>query len=400
MQGKEISFTQKEATIFLMIMPFLKPEYFSYVPGVSQIYSLAKYAFLAFLLLYFVGAMARGLIKFHYFSGLILALNFYPVLRMLVGAGWNGEPVKQFVDVLGLLLICENYQKDWKSLIRAFMTYCECIVYLNFLTILLFPNGLYHIGLYRDNWLLGYSNSEVKYLILAGLVAILYGYTTETKARSIVLGCVIAASLLMLGSVTGLVGVISMIGLYVLQSKKDFNLFNLKNIAIIVVICFIYFIVEQNIVNYVSLIRDLTGKTVTFTSRFNIWSKTLEMWAANPIFVYGWKTASFRGLQYDNVYATNAHNTFLEYLYLGGVIEISLFVSVIYVLYRLGKKHQNTVPIRAIYSCIGGFLVMMLTEAYVTPTVQLIYLMSYFASLHVADREKGEPDGKCDCPRL
>lgn len=387
MQVKELTFSRKELTIFLLIMPFLKPEYFSYVSGLSQLYNLAKYAFLAYLLLHFIGAMAREEIRFHGYSGLILVLNAYPVVRMLLGAGWNGEPIKQFLDVLGLVLICENYQNDWKSLIRAAMTYCEAIIYLNFLTIILFPDGLYHIGLYKDNWLLGYSNSEVKYLILAGFVAILYGYTTGTRTRSIVLGCVVAVTMAMLGSVTGIVGITAMVGLYVLQGRKKVSLFNLRNITIVVFLCFIYFIAEENIVHYVSLIRDLTGKTVTFTSRFQIWSKTFELWAAKPLLGYGWKSATMRGLEYNNIYATHAHNTFLEYLYLGGISEIGLFAAAIYILYRMGSKYQGTVPVKAVYACIGGFLVMMLTEAYVTPTVQFIYLLAYFAILHVEEKE-------------
>ena len=379
MYNKSIKISKKELLIFISVIPYLKPDFFSYVPIINNAYLVLKYVFLVILILSFVSAWIGKKIKLHAFSVLLFALNLLPILRMLSVSGWSGEPIKQFIDVVALILIVEINQNYWRMLIRALMVYFEIIVYLNFITILLFPNGLYHEGLYMDNWILGYANSEVKYLILAGLVSIIYGYLSQSKMRSILLCGIAVISLLKLGSITGIIGLITMCILYLLQRRNN-SFFNLKNIAIVVAICFIYFIVEQNVLNYVDFIAELTGKTVTFTSRFNIWEKTILFWLNNPLLGLGWKSSLQRGIEYNNIYATNAHNTFLEYLYLGGVVELIIFIMVIYAIYRVGNEKQDIILEKVIYACVGGFLVMMLTESYTTPVIQLIYLICYFAA--------------------
>lgn len=389
MRWKNIKILKKELLIFILIIPYFKPDYFSYIPVIRNIYSLLKFIFLYFLILQFLSVWIRNKIKWNGFLLLIISLNLFPILRMFLVTGWNGEPIKQFIDVIALILIFEIYQKDWNALIRALMTFFELMVYANFITILVFPQGLYHEGLYWDNWLLGYSNSEVKYLMVAGLISIIYSCITKTKKRSVILSCVVVITLLRLASVTGIVGMTVMIGLYLLQSKRKINIFNLKNVAVATAICFIYFIIEQNIVKYVDIIAKVTGKTVTFTSRFNIWAKTIDLWLKNPMMGYGWKTSVQRGIEYRNIYATNAHNTYLEYLYLGGIIELVLFIVTIYMIYRIAKLNQGTVAVKSIYACMGGFLIMMLTEAYTSPTVQFIYILCYYvaSNLTVIDQE-------------
>lgn len=379
-----IGIPKKGILIFVSLIPYLKPDYFSYVPGVNKLYVLMSYIWLLFLVMQFMCALICKKIKIHFFVVLVLMLNVLPNLRMFIVSGWNGEPLKALLNTIALILIIEIYQNDWNLLIRTIMVYFEFTVYLNFLTLFIFPNGLYHEGLYTDNWLLGYANSEIKYLILAGLVAIIYDRFTHQHRRSILLCIVVAISIVRLGAVTGIIGMLIMVALYWLQKKK-IKILNLKNIAIVTAIAFVYFIVEKNIVNYVELIKNLTGKTVTFISRFDIWNKTISFWMRNPLFGWGCKAAEQRGIEYNNIYATNAHNTYLEYMYLGGIIELLIFIAIIYFIYQIGKTCKICQLKFAIYSCIGGFLVMMLTEAYIAPVVQLIYLISYFTLYNCSD---------------
>ena len=378
LQRKNTKIPKQELIIFISLIPFLRPDFFSYINGLNKLYILASYAGLAILLMQFMFVWFSRKIKVHFIAVLVLLLNLIPILRMFVVSGWNGEPIKLFISTLALVLIVEIYQLRWILIIRALMIYFELIVYLNFITIILFPGGLYHQGLYTDNWLLGYSNSEIKYLILAGLVAIVYESLMHSRIRSTLLCVVVAISILRLDVVTGIVGILAMVVLYWLQ-KKRIKIFNLKNVAIITAAIFFYFIVEQKIVEYVELIRNLTGKTVTFTSRFDIWNRTILFWQNSPLLGWGWKSSGQRGIEYSNIYATNAHNTYLEYLYLGGIIELVIFIFIIYAIYRIGKDKLNCKVKQATYACMGGFLIMMLTEAYTAPVVQLLYLIAYFA---------------------
>lgn len=376
--SKGIKIPKQELILFISLVPFLRPDFFAYVFGLNKLYELAGYAGVAILLMQFLYLWIRRKIRVHIFAVLVLMLNIVPILRMLMVSGWNGEPIKLFISTLGLLLFVEIYQARWILIIRALMVYFEMVVYMNFITIILFPGGLYHQGLYTDNWLLGYSNSEIKYLILAGLVAIVYESLHYSRIRSTLLCVVVAISILRLGAVTGIIGMLAMVGLYWFQ-KKRIKIFNLKNMAIITAVVFFYFIVQQKVVEYVGLIEELTGKAVTFTSRFDIWNRTILFWQQNPLLGWGWKSSGQRGIEYSNVYATNAHNTYLEYLYLGGIIELAIFIFIIYAIYRAGKDKPDCKVKQATYACMGGFLIMMLTEAYTAPVVQLLYLVAYFA---------------------
>lgn len=377
-KSKGIKIPRQELIIFISLVPFLRPDFFSYVSGLNKLYELTSYAGLVILLMQFIFLWISRKIRIHIFAVLVLLLNVVPIPRMLMVSGWNGEPMKLFVSTLALVLLVEIYQSRWILIVRALMIYFELIVYMNFITIILFPGGLYHQGLYTDNWLLGYSNSEIKYFILAGLVAIVYESIMQSRVRSTLLCVVVAISILRLDVVTGIVGILAMVVLYWLQKKK-IKIFNLRNMAIVTAVIFVYFIVQQKIVEYVGLIEELTGKTVTFTSRFDIWNRTILFWQKNPLLGWGWKSSGQRGIEYDNVYATNAHNTYLEYLYLGGIIELAIFIFIIYAIYRAGKNKSDCKVKQATYACIGGFLIMMLTEAYTAPVVQLLYLVAYFA---------------------
>ena len=142
--------------IFLLLFPHFKPRYFDEVAVLDLSFN-------------FLRVLSAGAILVLYFTRRKINL---PVLVLLIWKGWlllttlfnldRGADIYTFlirtVPDVAVFLLCSYMVVNLPNLIRALMMLGEMLIYSNLVTILLFPDGLYHTDRFFQNWLLGYRN--------------------------------------------------------------------------------------------------------------------------------------------------------------------------------------------------------------------------------------------------
>ncbi len=374
-----ISMPLTELKIFLLIIPFVKPDSFRRIPMLDTVFDawcLVNAVLIFFIALYrlFTGKWKPS----RAFAG-IFALNAWLQITTLMHIGFNMTPIKSFVMTTAVTLIIDVYIKNYKNLISAFMLTFELLLYSNFVTFIIFPNGMYTDGLYSTNWLMGYDNSQIKFYIFASLIAVAHKNITGNKARGNIMLAVIVMSILFTKVFTAIIGLAIILGVMIFNYRDKLkSIFKPKYYLIFALAAFYIVVIDGFLTDKMDLITKLTGKTETFSSRFEIWRHSVNLILKSLVFGYGWQEVSVRTAEYYNDNATHAHDTYLEYLYQGGIIGFVIFIFVMIIIAKKLSKCSNR-NVKQYYSAVFlAFLTMMLVEAYVFPIAYMIYMILYY----------------------
>lgn len=111
------------------------------------------------------------------------------------------------------------------------------------------------------------------------------------------------------------------------EIDKLFGILTNKWILLAIVFFAVFLIVFVHITDQFERIIIALGKTTDLTSRFPIWTKTLEMFKANPVrfvFGFGWEKEL---VTIRKIGINHCHNILLEILYRGGLIGFILFLN-------------------------------------------------------------------------
>lgn len=256
---------------------------------------------------------------------------------------------------ISLILAIDYFYKEFDQVIKIFMLIYEFLVYYNLYDLLNTQKDIY--GVFYSA--LGYDNDFTKYMLVAYFIALLYGLITRKKIRSICLIIGIHITLFYAGVGTGIVSLIVIDILLVIGyiSRLKFSVLQTFIIYIIFEIL-IVFLKIQNMFSYI--IVDVLGKDLTFTGRTDVWNRAIEKILDHPILGYGDLDQLTELSVLGDVYC---HNGFLELLFRGGIIQLTLFVIVIITVDRLSKKYldEKTIGICAAVFC--GIWMTSLTES-------------------------------------
>ena len=140
-------------------------------------------------------------------------------------------------------------------------------------------------------------------------------------------------------------------------------------------------------------------KDLTFTNRTFLWDTTLNYFGQSPIVGYGWQNYSLRRAMYSSNSIIFAHNQILEWLYLGGIIYVLIFIYMCVYMNKISKKHRNNENIQIIHACFLVLQIMWITEVYLNPVIYIVLIMCLYANRFVEEidipKGKNNIDEKC-----
>ena len=300
---------------------------------------------------------------------ILLAYTVYMLIISIV----KGSGVAQYaVSFLPILLVCLyfNLEAGGESVsitvLRRWIAFLTCLVVIDLITIILFPNGLYfgsdtyHAGSQR-NWFLGYKTNRLTYSFP---LVVLYSYYLFIKGRlrlkNLALYAVVFFDMYLTHGTAGsftllLFLVVSAVYVSSLSRKriaaeritrvlKKYYLF----LAIFVFITLTTVLVQSNI--SVAAISSLFGKSITLQQRTMIWQYCAA--DVREHFLFG------HGIMSGSQYATftggyvNPHNIVFSYLLTGGIFGL-LFVLAFFLccVRRVKSTEENVLFLLAVY-CI------------------------------------------------
>lgn len=363
----------------LLLIPFFKTDYMNKFISISTFFNYWKIFSLCVIGFMFIKNKKMNknfiilmcfciwplIITFTKDGNFISAFSFYGIL---LAFGFLFQVKGKDLQFINILLIC-----------------FEIVIYINFFTMIVFPQGLYStgsnlVGIARENWFLGFKNVMVTYFLPGYVISDIYSNLTGKKIRTYILSIIILISAILSSSATSIVGIIMMIIVSKLSFfRKKINIFNIKTYTYISFILFILIVIFrfQNVFSF--FIVDILHKDLTLTNRTILWDVTINKILQSPIIGYGWQYIDIRHLMYNSKTIITAHNQILEFIYVGGTILFALYIILIFISANDIKNDYNDKNIQII--SLGFFIlqILNLTEVYLNPIMYFILIFLVFA---------------------
>lgn len=364
--------------VFFFIL--LEPAGFQYYRLLDRIYTL--------LLLFAFCIILVTLIK----NGLVIELRHRKILCLLVlyycylllitfiNKGQITSVIGQAIRFVSFAAYLDIAMKNNpKAIYCAGLNILTLFLVLNCLIIFIFPNGLYSTIYFDNNYLLGYDNQNINF-ILPTLVIVLLKHNYYKRCLPQILATYLLAliTVIKIWSGMSLVVVISMsaFAIFFLKKKKgsltkkiiNGRIINFQLLLLINVIAFVLIVFSDATHLLSFIIVDVLGKSLTLSGRTIIWQRALMYIVKNPIFGYGKESTEYRALKmgYRSTATAglHAHNRFLETIYRGGVILTTIYGYMLLYVAKVLKPIRNSLMARIISFGLFIYLMGMLTEFY------------------------------------
>lgn len=208
----------------------LKPDYFSFL-GIFTI--LYNYTFLIILFCVLINEIRK--LQIRKISLLLYAITLFPLAVSLIqGVQLTQSAFFPILQTIGLIaVIGDGVEKKSISVLAGLALILEIYTYVNFATIVLFPDGLYDAALYAGNyWFLGYKNVMIRFLLPAIVLNAIWTVHNKGKytVRLYLLIIISIATEWMVDCKTGLIGIIIVVATMIIFTRKQLPKFiNARN---------------------------------------------------------------------------------------------------------------------------------------------------------------------------
>lgn len=363
--------------LFLLI-PFFKTDFMARYDQVNQIFNLWKMIsiFIIFIMYLKKGKITKNMLILICFEGWQVAIT----------AIYNEDVTTVLncaIIILALAMILESAYN--KKMLLSVLLFCfEIVIYINFITVIMFPTGMYTtgsllVGEAKQNWFLGFKNVHIVFYLPAILISLVYSELYGCKRRRNLLIFIVIFCTILCQSSTSIIG-ISILLLLLLLNRLFYKkkIFEFKNLILIICALFLLVIIFrlQDLFSY--LFVDLLGKDLTFSNRTLLWDTTMIAISKKMLCGYGWQAITKRHLMYNSETIISSHNQILEYLYIGGIILLGIYI---YIIYRINKETNNNHNEKIVkYISISFFVlqIIYLTEVFINPLIYLIIIIPLY----------------------
>ncbi len=308
---------------------------------------------------------------------LVMAFVIMEVYLFLNTLVWQGNLKSCIVNAFSILSVVLLYDmiEDRKAAFLETQLFCfELIIYINLLTEILFPDGLYRSAKYTLNWFLGYYNTHTRYFLPALMFAYLYKSYSGKKIRVYLLTAAVFFSALLVWS-GGIVITLLLMAVVYLIFRKRTEIFNYFSYWMIQILFFIFIIVlkMQNLFRW--LIDDFLGKWRSLEARVTVWNAELGLILNSFLVGYGMEYDEDRKMHY--FWAVHSHNQLMEILHQGGIVYLLFWICIIIMAGNKLWKYRNSEAVKAISIAFFGWCVHSLVEPYTTAFLMGMFIIAY-----------------------
>ena len=213
-------------------------------------------------------------------------------------------------------------------------------VSLDFFSIILFPNGLYHTSLtwnewstsQEAQWIYGNKNNRIYWYIMLLMTAweryVLNG-NSKIWPTLISIGTIIAMMIVKSSTATTVAIVVGTGILISIYKKKEIR-FSINSYLLVGICTVVTILVLAGSTGFLKIVVEgIFHKDMTFSNRSQVWQQVILLIAQKPF--WGWGIVDDKaatGLLGSLTYV-NAHNQFLNCLWQGGIVLICILGGII-----------------------------------------------------------------------
>lgn len=385
----------------LLLFPFFRITYFTFrYSSIESIYKILQIIAAIIIIFLILGCKK--------YSKIINYIFLYLIVLVMSTFLNHGELVTSLFLALRTLILCLIVDYGLKHHTKVFLNSFEFLltflVYLNFISIVLFRGGLYATEFgYTENWLLGYKNLHILYILPAILVSFVNSYYSKGKFsfRSYLLLFISTLSLLVVNSSTSLIGIFLIVAYLIFQGIVDWvNFFNIKNYTILYFVLFLSIVVlrVQNLFRFI--IVDIFHKDLTLTGRTYIWDYVTNFIQRKKALGYGMENSSVRLNKTSYWRSSHAHDQLLEIIYKTGFVGLVVYLIIMYKTFKELYQYRKYKMAKFISIVVLAYCIMMLTEFYLFDTYMFIFVFCYNIKFLLREEDKNETKDFRSCSSL
>lgn len=362
--------------IAILLMPFFMPNLTEF--AIRWQTFLNKFKILAALIgtIGFVCDIKRVKNNIKIILPIVIFFSIYVYATVSNNGDIETATINSITVVSCCIIICWA-MKDVKACLNAMLINYKMLIYINLVSMLMYPNGIYSSGS-SMYWFLGYDNTFVWIFIPAICVALLLSQINNKRLLTLgnfIFISVCLVSVMMTWSAMALVGVMLFI-IFILyeniSGKIRYSLVSNNNKIFSVNFIFYSLMLNLSIAIFriqeifSFFIENILKKSATLTGRDAIWDLSLLYIYQKPIGGYGCEFTldRFSKLHIGNFTFNHCHNLILNVMYEVGMIGLIILIYNIYLCYKRLTFNKNNICSRIIAVSLGIFIIVLITESY------------------------------------
>ena len=374
----------------LIFIPFVEPLYFTQLALLDTLFLYWKFAAFAVI----IGAwILRGKTDKVYI-GLLLFLLLDCIVT-IVNKGNVSQMITNAITLFAMAILFGSAAENGSyKFVRVASTVFEILIFINFITIVLFPNGLYNFTAVNHHYFLGSRNVMMRTIFPGVCFSVLRSKIEKNKLgiHTLIVMIIAGASLILVWSATALAAYsLFCICLLLYRAKGTPKWFTVKACYVFSILVFLVIIVFQFQGLFSFMIVDALKKDLTFTGRTILWSSAMLNIAKSPILGYGLEYLQtigpklYRFTAYDS-----CHNFFLDVLYQNGIVGFAL-ISILFVSVEKKVDHHISSRYRTIFILfIFAYSVMINFEPFINGDMRLfvsiLFYLNYFNEAKLTEK--------------
>ena len=320
--------------ILFLIIPFFRPDCIE-LAGQTLDMAFIVWRVLAFLLAAYYYFRRFALNKS------ILLILLYEIIQIYASIFNNVSISTKIINIanfVALYMIFSFFsQENSREFINVTYKWLSCLIYMNAILTILFPNGLNRVASDsgRINFL-GKDNTITLYFILMIAFCVLYQNIRPKSKSPFFTVLIVICTELFYKSGSGLI-VIFIISAYLLFFARNKFVCKLANarLLLFLYVGFEIVIVMMNRIQNLEFVFSILGKSATFSDRRYYWDQAIKQFLSSPIWGQGGGTVEL----WDNGYYS--HNALLDVLLKGGIAAAMVWIVLLYVCMKMGGFKRN-----------------------------------------------------------
>lgn len=330
--------SKKECLWIILLLSFFESPFLAQYKEFDFLYNLIKFLCVGYLAIHVRKILINRMVILIVGSQFITLVSTYR-------HGFYATPAVEMVSIVAFSLFVSNiFQDDAVKSIDCIYLVIELLIYINVLTVFLFPHGLYDpLNLdyerVRKYYFLGHQNSMEIYMIIGitlGRLRLALGERDYSRRRFMLLLALCCIYAFKVWSVLSILCTVAITLFVAIEHiKKRTVRIRLEWVFIINIFLFILFVVNQNMSILNTFLRIVFKRSATFSGRTRIWKVAFNIFLRHPVLGIG----KGRGKALFG-YAT-CHNRYLNVMYTSGLLGLLIFLLMLFlVMYRLrdGRK--------------------------------------------------------------
>lgn len=362
----------------LFFIAFIRPEYLVKIEAINIFYDFYRIIVVMVVGLVFLIKRVRP----SKYTFIWFVFEAWILLITLLRGGNLLFAINQALAIASVAIFWQMNSKDVYHICKVMYYLLGFFIIINFITLIIFPEGMYSTGVTNiasENWFLGFKNKHMIYFLPFMGLNFIFGKTDGFNLKKLLMMIVVIASALYEKSSTTIICMFLMLLIgflpFIREHYKIFNMYSYFGVSILMFIMIPLFRL-QYLFSY--FIVNIFHKSIDLTNRTDLWDRAFIAIRQHIFAGWGEQIDEVKHNLYGSQSIVSAHNQILEYLYIGGIVLLALYIIINFMLATKLHRSYNSVIIQIASGMYLALQVALVVEVYTDTIIYMLYFLLWY----------------------